>query len=233
MTGGKKPTCVIICGGKGKRLLPITNNMPKSLVPIKGKPILAYIVDYCKKFSDNFVFIFEKDNTGLEEFVKTLSINSKCIIEEEPKGIANALLLTEKFVKNKFIVSLGDCIYNGNFIFPDDADQGFGVVETDNINDIRRSYSVEMTDGKLNRVIEKPTVVTNNLCGMGFYLFNKNVFDYIRTTKPSERTGKVEITDVIQSMISSGEKIKPLFFNGKYLNITYPEDLKKAEEIIS
>jgi len=233
MLDKKKLKCVIICGGKGKRLSPLTSNLPKSLVSVKGKPLLGHIVDYFKRFSDDFIFIFEKDNVGLEEFIKTLPVKSKCIIEEDPKGIANAISLAKDFIEDKFIVSLGDCLYNGDFDFPDDADHGFGVVEADNIDDIKRSYSVELVDGKPYRVVEKPTEIPNNLCGMGVYLFNKNVFDHIKTTKPSDRTGKVEITDVLQSLISSKEKIRPLLFNGKYLNVTYPEDIKRAEEMLS
>lgn len=231
----KKLKCVLICGGKGKRLLPLTENMPKSLVPINEKPILWHIVEYLKQYTNDFMFIFEKGNEGLAEYIKELNVNSLCIIEGEPKGIANAILFAKNFVSDvdNFIVGLGDCIYKGDFNFTNNLEQGFGIIKTDNIDHIKRSYSVEIENGIVKRVVEKPKNITNNLCGMGFYLFNKKFFDYVKITKPSELTKKVEITDVIQKMIDSGEVVKPIFFNGKYLNITYPEDIKKAEEILS
>ncbi len=224
--------CVIICGGKGTRLYPITDTISKSLVPIKGKPLLHYIVDYCRQFTNDFMFIFERINVGLEEFIKTLPVNSECVIEDNPRGIANALFFAEDFIKDQFIVSLGDCIYNGKFDFPEKFDHGFGVVETTNLDYIKRSYSVEVINGKAQRVVEKPQTPFNNLCGMGFYVFRNNIYEFIKKTSSSPLTGKVELTDVIQTMISSGQDVKPIFFNGKYLNITYPEDLKVAEQIV-
>lgn len=67
---------------------------------------------------------------------------------------------------------------------------------------------------------------------MGTYFFDKRVFDYIGGTPPSILRGEVKITDVIQYMIAAGEEIAPVFFRGNYINITYPENLKKAEEIL-
>lgn len=69
-------------------------------------------------------------------------------------------------------------------------------------------------------------------CGMGFYFFDRKVFDYIEKAVPSPLRNEIEITDVIQNMIDAGEKISPIFFKGDYLNITYTEDLKKAREIL-
>jgi dTDP-glucose pyrophosphorylase len=128
---------------------------------------------------------------------------------------------------------LGDCICNGEFIFPKDMQQGIGVWETQNIQDIKQSYAVEIKDNFVSKVIEKPKKIINNLCGMGFYFFDKRVFGYIKLTPPSPIRGEIEITDVIQKMIDAGEKISPVLFKGKYLNITYPQDLKRAEAILT
>ncbi|MCK4649382.1 hypothetical protein KAT51_07650, partial [bacterium] len=96
-----------------------------------------------------------------------------------------------------------------------------------------QSYSIKIKNGLICQVKEKPERVFNNLCGMGFYFFNKKIFDYSRLTKPSKLRNEIEITDVIQNMIDGGERISPVFFEGDYLNITFPQDLKKAEEWIS
>ena len=81
--------------------------------------------------------------------------------------------------------------------------------------------------GTTTDVVEKPIEITNNYCGMGYYFFKNNIFDYISLTSPSKLRNEIEITDVIQIMIDKGEKIKPVLFKGHYLNITYPENLRK------
>ena len=90
------------------------------------------------------------------------------------------------------------------------------------------------TDGAVAvEVIEKPEVVLNDLCGMGIYFFDRRVFDYIERTPVSPRTGRVEITDVVQQMIEGGERITPLFFDGGYVNVTYEQDLRTAAAVVA
>ena len=110
-------------------------------------------------------------------------------------------------------------------------EQGVGVWQTDHTEAIRQSYSLEIKDGLIRHVVEKPKQVANNLCGMGFYFFNNRIFDHIERTKPSLLRGETEITDTIQHMIDGREKVAPVFFRGDYLNVTYPEDLGKAEKL--
>jgi len=68
---------------------------------------------------------------------------------------------------------------------------------------------------------------------MGTYFFDKRIFDYIRKTPKSSLRNEIEITDTIQLMINSRERVSPFFFIGRYLNITYPEDIKEAEELLN
>lgn len=225
--------CVVVCGGLGTRLGDIGKDLPKSLVPVFGKPILGHIIDYWQSYTKEFLFIPNYMADKIRGYVTGLDINSQIIIEEEePQGIARALLLAEPFVTDNFIVILGDCIVTGGFDIPEEMTQGVGVWGTEHEEDIKRSYSIELDGNKISKVVEKPTTLTNNLCGMGFYFFDKRVFDYIRKTRPSEKTGRIEITDVIQTMIDAGEKISPVYFKGSYLNVTYPADIKRVEDIL-
>lgn len=225
--------CVVVCGGLGSRLGDIGKELPKSLVPISGKPILGHILDYWQRYTKEFLFIPNYMADKISRYVKELDISSEVVIEKgEPQGIAKALLLAEPFVQNNLIVILGDCLVNGAFITPKGMVQGVGVWETEREEDIKRSYSVETNGDKAVKVVEKPTVLVNNLCGMGFYFFDRRVFNYIRNTKPSEKTGRVEITDVIQTMINADEEVSSVNFRGRYLNVTYPDDLMRAEELL-
>jgi len=218
--------CVVLCAGKGTRLIPETFNVPKPMLLFEGKPVIEHVINYWKQFTSDFIFIVGYKKEILIDFVKKLPINSEFIEQKELKGIAHAISLAKDSVSDNFIVVLGDCICKGEFDFPENMVQGFGVWKTENEDDIKRSFSVEVKDNLVINVVEKPKEIINNLCGMGFYFFNKNVFDYIAKVKPTPERNEIEITNVLQRMIDAGEKISPVFFDGDYINVTYKGDLK-------
>ncbi|KYK34419.1 MAG: hypothetical protein AYK22_05410 [Thermoplasmatales archaeon SG8-52-3] len=224
--------CVVLGAGRGNRILPHSENIPKVMLELCNKPILAYVIDYWKRFTDDFIFIVGYKKEQVIKYVRKLSVNSSFVEQKELIGIADAINHVEKLVSENFIVILGDCICNGSFDFSNEMEQGVGVWKTNNIDDIKRSYSIEIKENNLTKVVEKPKEIPNNYCGMGFYFFKNKVFDYIKQTPPSKLRNEIEITDVIQNMIENGEKINPIFFKGSYINITYPSDLKKAEKIV-
>jgi len=225
--------CVVLCAGKGTRLLPITEKIPKVMIEVNGKPILHYVVDYWKRFTRDFIFIVNYKKEHIIDFVKTLPVNAVCVEQKELRGIAHALTYAEPYIKDKFILVLGDCICTDKIEIPQRMEQGIGVWRTLNKDDIKKSYSVEIFGNKVMRVIEKPKRLPNNLCGMGFYFFNKKVFSYVKKTPPSPLRNEIEITDVIQKMIDSGLVITPVFFRGSYINIGNQDDLAVAEKILS
>lgn len=218
--------CVILGAGKGTRILPYSIEKPKVMLEFNNNPLLKYVIDYWKQFTEDFIFIVGYKKEYIIEYVKKLPIKYDFIEQKKLRGIADAIKHVKDLVSENFIVVLGDCICNGSFIFPEDMDQGVGVWETENIEFIKNSYSIEIKNGYLNMVVEKPKVIPNKYCGMGFYFFKKKIFDYIDKTPPSNLRNEIEITDVIQNMIDSKEQIKPVFFKGNYLNVTFPEDLK-------
>jgi dTDP-glucose pyrophosphorylase len=111
--------------------------------------------------------------------------------------------------------------------------QGVGVIPTDNPEDIRSSYSVEHDERSLiQRVVEKPRQLPNDLCGTGFYFFSHTVFEAIPRTPPSPLKGQVEITDVLQQMVDEGHPLYAARLEGRYLNITRPGDLARAQAIV-
>lgn len=224
--------CVILCGGKGTRLLPLSLKKQKGMIEVNGKPILKHVIDYWRRFTNDFVFVVKYKKADIYKFAKTMPINAQFVEPKKLRGIANGIYQVKDMVGDKFIVALGDCVCRGSFKISSNMKQGICVWETDNKDDIKRSYSVKIEKGLISRVKEKPKRLINKLCGMGFYFFDKEVFDYIEKTKPSPLRNEIEITDVIQNMIKNGEKIKPVLFKGDYLNITYTEDLKRAEEIL-
>ncbi len=240
--------CVVLCAGRGTRttfrftikvqkgdkpkLFSNLRKAPKPLFKVFEKPVLGWIVDYWKKYTDDFIFVVGYKKKEIMNYVKTLPINYTFVEQKEPKGIAHALSLAKDHLSDNFIVVLGDCICNGEFKIPEEMEQGVAAWQTNNLDDIKRSFSVEHEEGKIHRVVEKPQEVPNKLCGLGFYFLNKKVFDYIERTPPSSLRSEVEITDVLQTMIDGGERLHLVEFDGQYLNITYPEDIEIAESIL-
>jgi len=224
--------CVVLCAGKGNRLLPFSLERPKAMLEIKEKPVLGHVIDYWRRYTDSFLFVVRYKKEEIIEYARQLSIDAGFIEQPEPRGIADAVSCVEGKVPQEFIVVLGDCICRGDFSFPDDMEQGVGIWQTGNPQDIKQSFSVEIKNGLICKVEEKPRIISNNLCGMGFYFFNNSVFKHIKLTVPSRLRNEVEITDVIQNMIDAGEKIAPVFFTGDYLNITYADDLQRAQRIL-
>jgi len=224
--------CVVLCAGKGTRM---ESDIPKVLIPINGKPLVQHVIDMWN-IVDEFIFVV---GYRWKEVVKYLSKDSKYIIQKEQRGIADAILKVEGLVNDKFIVALGDCIQKGTWQIPleESLQFGVGVWKTTNISEVNKNYLVKVSDKKLiTKVIEKPKLtyaVWDALCGMGTYFFDKRIFDYIRKTPKSSLRNEIEITDTIQLMINSRERVSPFFFIGRYLNITYPEDIKEAEELLN
>ena len=224
--------CVVLCARKGHRILPYTQEIPKIMIKIRDKPILGYVIDYWKKYTNDFIFMVGYKKDHVIDYVNKLPINSEFVEQKQLKGIADAVSYVKNLVSHKFIVVLGDCIYSGEFRFPRKMIHGVGVHKTNDHEYIKMNYSVEITNDVISHVVEKPKEIINDLCGMGVYFFDKKVFEYIERTAPSKLRNEVEITDVIQNMINGGETIKPVLFSGYSLNITFPEDIKKAEELI-
>jgi len=219
--------CVVLCAGRGHRMGGLA---PKVLTPINGKPLIHHVIDMWETSVDSFIFVV---GYKWQEVTEVLPKDSKFVRQEPQRGIADALLQVEKILrKESFVVALGDCIQVGKWIIPPKLELGVGIWETNNKDEIRRSYSVEIKDNLICKVEEKPKNPSNNYCGMGTYFLDGRVFNYIRRTPLNPLRNEREITDVIQKMIDSGEKLTPVIFRGKYLNITYQEDIKKAEELL-
>ena len=227
-----KTSCVILCGGKGSRAYPLTLEKQKAMITVWGRPILQYIIDYWSAFASHFIFVVKYKKEEIVQYVSSLSLQASFAEPNELRGIANGLLCTEKLVRDQFIVVLGDCLCRGSFDLPSAFEIGVGVYETNCPEDIQRSYSVEISEGKIFKVVEKPKALPNNLCGMGYYFLDRSVFDYIVKIPPSALRNEIEITDVLQNMIDDGKILRPFAFTGEYLNLTFPDDYKRALEIL-
>ena len=145
--------------------------------------------------------------------------------EDQLKGIADGLRSVEPLVRTPFMVALGDCYCRGTFDFSTRFDWGVGVLRNAGAAQIMRNYAVEILGDRVVAVEEKPVVVRNDLCGMGFYFFQPDVFAHIGRTAPSRRTGELEITDVLQTIAEAGVNLRAVMFDGTYVNVNTPGEL--------
>jgi len=231
---------LIPAAGEGVRAYPATRYLPKVLLEIAGKPVIVRNIEIMRDqlgvrditiivgyFADQ---IRAALGSG-EQFGVTLDY----VACADPKiGLAQGLLLALDRFSAPFVTILGDEIYldtNHADILKLDlgsAVAACGVLQTEDKRQIRKNYSVEIADGRIAGVVEKPAMPRNNLLGVGTYLLQPRIADWIRKTPPSARSGRVEFTDALMRAIEGGERILPVALTGQYFNINTIEDYNDA-----
>ena len=233
----KKLTGAILAAGRGSRLMPISENYPKPLLPICNKPIVQYQLEYMRDVGIDEVFLvvghlksaFEKefgsgDNLGLK---------LRFLEQESQLGIAHAVYMLERQLKTPFLLFLGDIFIlpRGlddmvNMFFEKKAGAVLAVKEENDLDAIKRNFSVILDDrGQVKRVIEKPRYVRNNMKGCGVYLFDLPFFDALRRTPRTAMRDEYELTDSIQIFINDDYPVFVAEAIEDDINITFPEDL--------
>ncbi|EKD57105.1 MAG: putative dTDP-glucose pyrophosphorylase [uncultured bacterium] len=231
---------VVLAGGKGTRLGWLGKFLPKSLVPIGQKPMLYYIIKNLKsmKITKIYLLVNYKKNLikrYLAEEPEFKEIDFYYIHSQPNLGLAQVIQKTERFIKEPFVVFLGDdfTICPKISQFPKKGLQK-GIVAQEAVireNDAKiLSQTCEVffdKEGKILKASEKPQKPTSKYRGCGLYFFRPQVFDYIRKTPNSKKTGKREITDTINLIAQDGKAFAwPL--DGVNVNINTQADLVKA-----
>jgi dTDP-glucose pyrophosphorylase len=234
---------IIPAAGKGVRIrnLPLTRVLPKPMLPIIDKPILEYVIENMKKFGVRTIYLIVGYKKELiQEYFKNgedWGIEIHYIEQKELKGIAHAISLAQDYINEPFVVILGDDLT----IAPDEDFQKIietfwknnayvveGIVYENDIEVLKRTCCVVLNNsGKIKEIIEKPSVPISNLRGIGIYLFDPIVFDFIKQTPISTTRGEIEITDTIK-LISMKGKAFGVLINGINININTYQDFIKA-----
>ena len=219
--------CVIPCGGNSTRIGRDTN---KCLLQAGNKTILGHIVSFWQDRGINdFIFIVGGDSTT--EVVRHVSklCNKPVLINRgQTKNLIKAVKLAKPHIKDRFVLALGDCVNFGDFTsnYPD---FGVGVCIADSY-ELKKSYLVHIDGQGVTKLVEKPANQIG-LCGMGTLFLNKKIFKYIDRLSLPEKATSVDFTGALQLAIGEGEIVKPVFFKGDYINVTYPEDIVTVERL--
>jgi len=231
---------VIIAGGTGSRLMPLTRVINKNLLAIYDKPLLYYpILTLRNAGVTNILIISGRGHAGqyldLLGSGKELGIKLSYDVQEEPGGIAQALGIAEDFADNEKIVAiLGDNIFECNFkgAVDDFRKQKRGAkVVLKEVPDPERFGVAEIKDDKIVNIVEKPKEPKTKWAVTGLYMYDQQIWDIIRSLKPSWR-GELEITDANNFYIKQGT-MTYTFADGFWVDAGTFDSLLKANILVA
>jgi glucose-1-phosphate thymidylyltransferase len=227
---------LVLSGGRGTRLRPLTFTLAKQLIPLANKPILGYVLDQVAETGINQTGIIIAPETGhyVRDYVQdgTEWRFDVTYISQEPLGLAHAVKTAKNFLgEEDFIMCLGDNLQGQGlttFVQTFKKEKMDALILLKPVDDPTK-FGVATLDEKANIVelVEKPKEPSSNLAIVGTYLFSSNIFKAIEAIKPSWR-GELEITDAIQEMINMGFKVKAETLNTWWLDTGKKDDILVA-----
>ncbi|OYR54008.1 UTP--glucose-1-phosphate uridylyltransferase AglF [Halorubrum halodurans] len=232
---------VVLAAGKGTRLRPLTDDKPKGMVEVNGKPLITYCFD-------------QLIDLGADELIVVVGYMKEQIIDHygdeyegvpitythqrEQKGLAHALLTVEEHIDDDFMLILGDNVFEANLKDvvrrqrEDRADAAFLVEEVPWEEASRYGVCDTNQYGEITDVVEKPEDPPSNLVMTGFYTFSPAIFHACHLVQPSNRD-EYEISDAVDLLIQSGRTIDAIGLDGWRIDVGYPEDREEAERRLS
>lgn len=232
---------IILHGGRGTRLRPLTHTGPKQLIPIANKPMSQYALEDLKEAGIEDVAIVLGD-VAPEKVVEYYGDGSKFgvkityIRQGEPKGIAQAVGLAREFVCDEpFVVYLGDNLLKDGIHALVEDFRDSGAVAQIALCHVRNPEAFGVAElgsgGRVVRLVEKPKAPPSDLALVGVYMFCRSIFDAIDGLKPSWR-GELEITEAIQGLIDMGLKVRSHVVSGWWKDTGRPEDILEANQLV-
>jgi glucose-1-phosphate thymidylyltransferase len=231
---------LILSGGKGTRLRPITYTSAKQLVPVANRPVLFYGIQAMADAGIEEVGIIIAPETG-EEIREVAGDGSQFglhityIVQDEPAGLAHAVLTAEPFLGDSaFVMYLGDNLLQGGIrdlvtAFNENAPEALILLTP--VTDPENFGVAELQDGAVKRLVEKPAEPKTDLALVGVYMFRASIHDAARAIEPSPR-GELEITDAIQYLVDSGLRVDPHIVRGWWKDTGRLDDMLAANRLV-
>ncbi len=239
---------LILSGGKGTRLRPITHTSAKQLVPVANKPVLFYGIEAMAQAGIEEIGIIIAPETGAEIEAAAgdgsrFGVRISYIVQDEPLGLAHAVLTAEQFLgESPFVMYLGDNLLQGGIadlvaafrehspdalilLTPVPDPENYGVAE------LADTQPGAGTPGRVVRLVEKPAQPATDLALVGVYMFTAQIHAAARAIEPSAR-GELEITDAIQHLVDTGLRVEPHIVRGWWKDTGRLEDMLEANRLI-
>ncbi len=232
---------LVLSGGKGTRLRPLTFTTAKQLIPVANRPILSYVFDHLQDGGIRDVAVVISPDTGEEvrSFLgkgEAWSMSLDYVLQETPGGLAHAVKVARPSLgEEPFVMYLGDNLLQQGI------QEAIGVFEKENADAVIMlkevanpgAFGVAVLDdhGGVVKLVEKPRDPPSNLALIGVYVFSPRIHEAIARIKPSGR-GELEITDAIQELMSIGGKVRAEVVQGWWLDTGKKDDLLDANYIV-
>lgn len=234
-----KMKALILSGGKGTRLYPLTYTSAKQLVPVANKPVLVRVIETVRDAGITDIGIVVGDTAQqIKDAIgqgRRWGVNVEYIQQDAPLGLAHAVKISQPFLgDSRFVMFLGDNVIQGgiNRLIGEFADSDWNaqVVLTEVAEP--QHYGVAIVeDGQIQRLIEKPRQPPSNLALVGIYMFDRHIFEAVNGIKPSWR-GELEITDAIQWLVDHGCRVHPYIHRGWWIDTGKTADMLAANALV-
>src|SRR3954449_12985588 len=231
---------LILSGGKGTRLRPITHTSAKQLVPVANKPVLFYGLEAMADAGIGEVGIIIAPETGDEIRAAAgdwtaFGLQITYIEQDEPAGLAHAVLTAEDFLgEAPFVMYLGDnLLRDGIHELVDTfrAEAPDALILLTPVPDPENYGVAELDDGRVAQLGEKPKEPKTDLAPVGVYMFTPAICDAARSIEPSWRN-ELEITDAIQTLVDRGLRVDPHIVHGWWKDTGQVQDMLEANRLI-
>ena len=230
---------LILSGGKGTRLRPLTYTRAKQLVPVANKPVLFYGIEALVEAGIRSIGVVVGDTADeIRAAVGDGSpwgIDVTYIEQDAPRGLAHAVLISQDFIKDDpFVVYLGDNLLNKSirpFVQQFVKERPAAQILLAHVPDPQMFGVAELDGNRVIRLIEKPAKPKSDLALVGVYMFGSEIFDSVQQIKPSFRN-ELEITDAIQHLIDKGLMVTPHIVDGWWKDTGKLEDILEANRLI-
>ena len=229
---------LIPAAGGGTRLGPFTNAIPKELLPVGNKAVIEHVVVAMRLAGiTDILVVVSPHKHGLSDYLgsgRRFGVNLTYVVQDERKGLADAVLSGEHAIDGSFAVVLGD-----NFFRPKEflrelisyhiSEGAFATLGVAEVEDVTRHGIILPEGNRIADIIEKPSpeAAPSSLGAIGAYVFERSIFDAIRDTKPGYK-GELQLTDSVKVAIDRGKRVLYKKMDGIHIDVGTPADLMHA-----